>query len=343
LRAAATNGDGDIGLVDVPMPELGPYQCLCKVLACATCSGTDLKIMSRKLPWQESYPGIVGHESVGRVIEVGPKARNIVKGDLFLRPTAVFPGTKLGGYHSLWGGFAEFGLVNDTKALLEDRPDTKLGYDYYQLSIPPDIEISPANATALITLKETAGFVMSLKVTLNTVLAILGAGPVAMSMCFSAKLVGAFPIIVVSRRDESLRRMEKLGANFTINNQREDMVKRVLELTGGRGVDFAIDTTGDQGLLYESVKMLAENGKVAPYATYVTSDPARNLDESKVARGATGEVPTHNYMLDLVRMRLIGLSAFYSHILPFSEIKEGFELLRNKRAFKVVFEMEGAK
>jgi threonine dehydrogenase-like Zn-dependent dehydrogenase len=340
MKAAVTDGDGKIRLEEVPIPEPGPYQCLCKVLACATCSGTDLKIISKKLPWEEKYPGIVGHESVGRVIEVGSKVRNLKEGDLFFRPTAVYPGTKLGDYYSLWGGFAEYGLVTDTKALVEDQPDAELGYSYYQLKIPSDVTLTPADATILITMKETSGFLMSLKVTLNTALAILGAGPVAMCMCFFAKLIGAFPIIAVSRRDESLRRMERVGANFTINNQKEEVAKKVKELTGGKGVDLVIDTTGDERMLYESINLLAENGKVAPYATYSTGDPTKNIESSRIAKGMTGEVPAHNYMLDLVRLGLLKLDNFYSHRMPFSKIVDGFELLRKKEAFKIVFEME---
>jgi len=339
MKAAVTNGDGKLSLTEVPMPEPGPYQCLCRMLACATCSGTDQKIISKKLPWQENYPGIVGHESVGRIIKVGPKVRNLKEGDLFFRPTAAYPGTKLGDFHSLWGGFAEYGLVTDTKALLEDQPDTKLGYAYYQLKIPSDIMISPADATMLITMKETAGFVMSSRVTLNTALAILGAGPVAMNLCFFAKLIGAFPIFAVSRRDESLRRMERVGANYMINNQKVDVAKKVKELTDCRGVDLVIDTTGDENMLAESIDLLAANGKVAPYATYATGDPTRNIDKSRIAQGVTGEVPTHDYMLDLVRLGLLKFDNFYSHRLPFSKIAEGFELLRKKEAYKVVFEM----
>jgi len=83
------------------MPEPGPYQCLCKTLACATCTGTDQKIIWHKLPWPQDYPGIVGHESIGRVIKTGNKVRNIKEGELVFRPTAVYQGEKLGDYYSL--------------------------------------------------------------------------------------------------------------------------------------------------------------------------------------------------------------------------------------------------
>ncbi|MFH0797127.1 MAG: zinc-binding dehydrogenase [Candidatus Omnitrophota bacterium] len=343
MKAAVTEGQGDIKLVEVPMPETGPYQCLCKTIACATCTGTDQKIIGHKLPWYQDYPGIVGHESIGQVIKTGNKVRNIKEGELVFRPTAVYQGEKLGDYYSLWGGFAEYGLVTDGQALQEDFPKKELHfYVQFQMKLPRNLPVSPTDATMLITLKETAGFVMSLKSTLNTSLVILGTGAVGMSMCFFAKLIGAYPIIVIGRRDEALERMKKFGANFLINNQKEDITGKVKEYTDGKGVELVIDTAGDEKLLSESVGILSETGKVAVYATFETSNPIQNLDQNKIAQGVTGEVQAQNYMCDLVRLNLIPLKDFYSHQMPFSEIVKGFEMLKKKEAFKIAFEMGDA-
>ncbi|MFH2068889.1 MAG: zinc-binding dehydrogenase [Candidatus Omnitrophota bacterium] len=341
MKAAVTEGDGKLRLAEVPIPEPGAYQCLCKTLACATCTGTDQKIIAHKLPWKQDYPGILGHESVGRVIKVGKKVAHIKEGDLFFRPTAVYQGEKLGGFHSLWGGFAEYGLITDAQAFQEDHPgEAPHFYIQFQMQIPSVPALLPADATILITLKETAGFAMSLKVTLNTALVILGTGAVARSFCFFAKLLGAFPIIVIGRRAEPLEEIKKVGANFTINNQKEDMAKKVKEYTRGKGADLVIDTAGDETLLKESLTLLSQDGKVAPYATFPTGNPTQNFDQSKVARGVTGEVQTHQYMFDLLKLNLLNLNSFYSHRMPFNEIVRGFELLKKKEAFKVVFEME---
>ena len=92
MKAAITEGKGDIKLAEVPIPEIGPYQCLCKNLFCTTCTGTDQKIIGRKMLWAKNYPAIVGHESIGRVIKIGRKVRNIKEGTLFLRqPSILMP------------------------------------------------------------------------------------------------------------------------------------------------------------------------------------------------------------------------------------------------------------
>lgn len=339
MKVAVTEGKGDIKIVEVPIPEPGPYQCLCKTDACATCTGTDLKIIQEKLPWKQNYPGIVGHESVGTVIETGSKVRYIKKGDIRIRPTAVYPGMRFGQYYSLWGGFAEYGLVTDLKALKEDSPDTQAGYEQYQLGVPAEMNLTPAEITMLITLKETAGYVADMKVTLNKSVVVLGAGSVAMSICLFSKLLGAYPLIVVARRNAPLKKIQRFGANFTVNNAKEYMVKKIMEITEGKGADFIIDTAGDVGLFKEAMGMLGKDGKIAPYATFTSSDALKDVDETRILQARTGEVAAHNYMLDLVRLKKVNLKNFYSHIMPFSEIEKGFEMLKKKKAFKIIFEM----
>ncbi len=348
MKIAITEGNGKVKLAEAPIPEPNEYQCLCKILACATCTGTDLKIMNRKMSWAKEYPGVLGHESVGRVIKIGAKVKNIKEGDIFLRPTAVYPGEKLGNYSSLIGGFAEYGLVTDTQALLEDQPDVKPNhYTIYQQKIPPDTAISPADATMLITLKEISSFVANVGVKFNSSLVILGAGAVAMSICFFAKLYGAYPVIVVSRRDEPLGRIKKIGADFTVNNQKEDIIAQVKEVTANKGVNFIIDAAGDSAFVSEASQSLAPNGKIALYATGSSSQDivghSKTLSEKDFIAAGPSEEMAHQYLLDMVRLKIVAIDAFYSHRLPFSEIKEGFELLKKKEAFKIVFEMEESR
>ena len=338
MKAAITDGKGNVWIEEVPLPEIGPYHCLCKTIACATCTGTDIKIIYGKLPWKENYPAILGHESIGKVIKTGQRVRYIKEGMNILRPTAVYPGERLGGYYSIWGGFAEYGLVMDTRAFLEDHPGEETGYGKFQMEVP--YEIDPGDAIMLITLKETAGYVMDMGITLNDSVVVLGAGPVAMSMVLFSKLRGAYPLIVVARRDGPLENIKRFGANYTINNAKEDMVKRVMEITEGKGVRYIIDTAGDEGLFQKAFSMLAQDGKISPYAVF-SEDVFKKVDGTKILQARTGEVPAHNYLLDLVRLGKVNLKDFYSHRMPFSEIEKGFEMIKKKEAFKIVFEMEG--
>ena len=343
MKAAITDGKGNVWLDDVPMPEPNEYQCLCQTLACATCTGTDQKHIHNKLPWSQNYPGILGHESAGRVLSVGAKVRNYREGDIVLRPAAVYPGERLGEYYSMWGGFAEYGLATDAAAMRQDDPAaTPNNYTRFQLTVPPELGISPADATMLITLKETASYVASLGVILNTKVIVLGAGSVGISMCRFAKTFGACPLIVVARRDGPLAyAKDPIGADFAVNCQTEDAVARCRELTQGEGADLIIDTTGDADFMNSMLGALNAEGKAAAYATYKSSDTVKaTLPADKLVTGRTGEDKAHQYLLDAVRVGLVNLADFYSHTMPLAQIAEGFEMLQNKSAFKIVFEME---
>ena len=137
MKAAATDGQGNVWLEEVPIPEPNETQCLCRMLACASCTGTDTKHIHDKLPWAQTYPGLLGHESIGEVIAVGSRVTAFQMGDWVLRPTPVYPGDTYNGFTSMWGGFSEYGLVTDVAALKADEPDaTPNNYTRFQLPVP---------------------------------------------------------------------------------------------------------------------------------------------------------------------------------------------------------------
>ncbi|MCD6221745.1 zinc-binding dehydrogenase [bacterium] len=344
MKAAVTDGKGNVWIEEIPLPEIGPYQCLCKILASATCSGTDKKIINGEFPYPLNYPGILGHESVGVVVKTGKKVRYIKEGDIFLRPTSIYPGEKLGKYFSLWGCFAEYGIVTDIEAFYKDNPDKTLNnFTIFQQKIPSEIKISPADATMLITLKETYSFISKIGVRMNSKVAILGTGPVGMSFCFFSKLLGAYPVIVIGRREEPLEYIKKVGADFVINNKKENMVKKVKEITNNRGVDFVIDAAGDEKLFTESAGLLTNNGRIVPYATpYSTeyiADRKKGPRNWEIIFTGPDENLAHNSVIGLVKLNVIPFKMFYSHTMKFEKIKDGFDLLKNKSAYKIVFEM----
>jgi len=345
MKVAVTDGQGKLWLEDVPKPEPTSYQCLCKIEACATCTGTDQKHIQGKLPFPNDYPGILGHESVGRVVQVGSKVRNYQVGDRFLRPCAIYPGGRLGELYSVWGGFAEYGLVTDTKALLEDDPNAEVNpYTQFQQFISDDIEISAADATTLITLKEAASLVVNAGIKQGSSVVILGAGSVGISMCKFAKMMGAAPVIVVARRDEQLAHATTIGADAVVNTTTTTtavVVDAIKELTGGRGADRIIDTAGSVELVMDAVQALSSDGKIVPYGMPETDGAITGAVSDDIVLGAQpAEAKAHEYVLGAVRLELLNLSEFYSHRLPFKDIVQGFELLKTKEAFKVVFEMD---
>ncbi len=345
MKVVVTDGKGHVELQEVACPKPDEYQCLCKIEACATCTGTDRKVANGLMKWGK-YPGILGHESVGTVVELGRKVRHIAVGDRYLRPIAAYPGAQLGGLHPVLGGFAEYGLITDTKAMLEDDPTVKPnGMCQYQQKLPADLSISAPEATMLITLKEIASYLRTLGITPDSKVVILGTGAVSMCMCFFAKLYGANPVIVVGRRDAPILDCKKVGADFGVNTGNEAMLERVREYTQNTGADFVVDSTGAVDLILESGRLLVRGGTLAPYAGRVDSKPLV-LDEIKgpgrwnFVQAGPSEALAHDYLLALTRIQAVPLKNFYSHVLPFEEFERGFQMVVDKTASKVVFVMK---
>ena len=119
MKAAIVEKPGVLTVKDIPVPEVGAYDALCVLLYGATCTGTDQHLIAGRFPWPVRYPTILGHESVGRVVEVGAKVRYFEVGALITRVGA----PPAGGYSVNWGGFAEYGIAKDHRVMREDGVD----------------------------------------------------------------------------------------------------------------------------------------------------------------------------------------------------------------------------
>jgi threonine dehydrogenase-like Zn-dependent dehydrogenase len=225
----------------------------------------------------------------------------------------------------------------------DDPSATPNNYTRFQQVIPADAGISFVDATQLITLKECASYVASSGVGFLSRVLVLGAGSVGISMIRFAKIYGA-EVIAVARRDEQLAyAKDVIGADEVINVSKQDLLATVADLTGGKGADRIIDTTGSADFLKTALPCLAEGGKVGADATYTRGKARADIIPPELeAGGATGEDIAHPYLLDAVKLGLVTLSDFYSHVMPLNELPKAFEMIAAKEAFKVVATMEDA-
>ena len=240
MKAAVVEKPGILIVKEVPEPKINKYQALVEILACATCNSTDKKLINGKLSEAFlTFPGILGHESVGRIIEIGDRVRNYNIGDLVLRPVAVYPGDKLGNNCSLFGGFSEFGVVTDYKADIEDNNKKESDFTLwhlYQQTIPYNFD--SVDSTMLITFREVLDWSHRFGINNKTKLVIIGSGPVGMTFAAYAKVLGAYPVIMIGLRDERLKMAIDLGADFVINSTRENVKDKALEYTEGRDYSY---------------------------------------------------------------------------------------------------------
>ena len=328
------------------MPEMSAYDALVRIEACSLCNATDIKIIDRHFVTHIPVPLILGHESVGTVIETGERVRIFKPGQRVLRPGAFYgqaahPNGEPAGFASAWGGLAQFGTVTDSDAWRKDHPDATPGGMWAKQQVIPE-DIDPAEATALITLKETLYSSRAAGIGEGTWMAIVGTGPVARTFTFWAHWLGSPMVVVFGRRDRWCHDFLSLGANnYLAGNEpcRQDDSK----VAGLGAFDLAIDAVGSSDALRDALALVRPGGMVGNYGV-ASEEDAQTADlrqaraDGRIVTLPVKEEETHEELLQLVNSGDVVLEDWISHRLPLSEVKEGVRLVREKEAIKVVIE-----
>jgi threonine dehydrogenase-like Zn-dependent dehydrogenase len=202
-------------------------------------------------------PGtIIGHEGVGEVEKLGAGVRNLKEGDRVVIPSTIACGTcaycRVGHYAQcdnanpngkragtcFFGGPEATGPVNGLQAELARVPYANVGL----VKLPDDV--SDDQAIVLSDIFPTAWFGAKMaEIGPGNTVAVFGCGPVGQLVIASAKHLRAGRIIAVDSVESRLATAREQGAE-TINFEAEDPVEIILQLTGGIGVDRAIDAVG---------------------------------------------------------------------------------------------------
>ncbi len=255
MKAVVFHGVGDIRLDDVPNPKLKePTDAIVRLTASAIC-GTDLHMIRGTLPGMA--PGtILGHEGVGVVEEFGPGVRNLKRGDRVVIASTIACGVcsycRVGYYAmcdkanpngpqagtAFFGGPKETGPFDGLQAEYARVPFANVG-----LVKLPD-EVKDEDAIILSDIFPTGYFGAKLaEIQPGNTVAVFGCGPVGQCAIASAKLLGAGRVIAIDNNTSRLDAARQQGAEI-INFDTENPVQAIRDLTGGIGVDRAIDAVG---------------------------------------------------------------------------------------------------
>ena len=316
-------------ILDLPEPEIGPYDALVQVEACGICNSTDWKIIEGEFVGG-SFPILLGHESVGQVIATGARVRSFAVGDRVLRSRLEDAQVPFPGGRSCWGGFVERALVTDVWA---KRGVAYNAFPHPQQIVPPSV--SAVDAVAAITLKETINCLDNSGVGPGQSLAIVGTGPVAQSLVLFAKLSGIAPVVVFGRRPQWAARFARLGVDGYVAG--EDVDPDVRAILDRGGFDRAIEAVGSRAALSRCLQVVKVDGRINIYGVEPASGPYLPEEEAdpRVYRAPVAEAEAHDRLFDWVAQGTVCLSDWISHHMPWTEYQRGFDMVHDKTANKV--------
>jgi len=255
MRAVVFHGIGDIRLDDVPEPKIeNSTDAIVRMAATAIC-GTDLHMIRGTMPGMK--PGtILGHEGVGVVEALGDDVRNFRVGDRVVIASTIACGHCVycrSGYFSqcdvanpngplagtaFFGGPAETGPFHGLNAEFARIPFAHTG----MVKLPE--EIDDHQAIMLSDIFPTGYYGADLaEIEPGDTVAVFGCGPVGQFAIASARLFDAGRVFAVDCIPSRLEMAQAQGAEI-IDFNKEDPVETLRRLTGGIGVDRAIDAVG---------------------------------------------------------------------------------------------------
>ncbi|TAJ97014.1 MAG: glutathione-dependent formaldehyde dehydrogenase [Candidatus Manganitrophaceae bacterium] len=273
MKAVVFHGVGDIRYEEAPDPRIeNPKDAVVRIIASAIC-GTDLHMIRGTMPGMK--PGtILGHEGVGIIEALGPDVRNFNIGDRVIIPSTIScgycsycregytsqcdhanPNGPLAGT-AFFGGPAQTGPIHGLQA---ER--ARVPFANSTLVLAPE-GLTDDEAILLSDIFPTGYFGARLaEIAPGKTVAVFGCGPVGQFAIASAKLMDAGLVFAVDTIPSRLKMARAQGA-IPIDYNQEDPVEAIHRLTGGIGVDRAIDAVGvdasqpNQGPAYEPFKKM---------------------------------------------------------------------------------------
>ena len=339
MKALSVDKTKHLSICTISKPHYTEYQALVKTLSCGVCNGTDMKLIHGTFKNMNQYPMLLGHEAVGQVVEIGSKVTGLKKGDIVLLP---FLYGETEGYSSGWGGYAEYTVVCDKMAYLENGMGPgSLSYDegiFAQTVLNPEDKVDPVGAAMIITFREVLSAIRRFGFEANKNILIFGAGPVGLCFTRFCKLLGLSTVITVDIMDEKVAEAKKMGADFAWNSTKINVVDKIRQKFPN-GLDYVVDAVGLNQLINQAMELIAYYGKICCYGISPTLN--MNLDWSKAPYNWTlqfvqwpskfEEAEAHNQIMAWINVGVLNPMDFISDVIPFSNILDAFKLIEERR------------
>jgi glutathione-independent formaldehyde dehydrogenase len=361
MKALVYNGPKDVSVKEVPDAKIEkPTDVLVEITTTNIC-GSDLHMYEGRTDVEKGK--VLGHENLGKVVEVGEAVDAVKVGDYVCLPFNIACGFCANCERGLTGfclttnpgtagaayGFAGMGPYNGGQAEYLRVPYG----DFNCLKLPKDAEEKQNDYVMLADIFPTGWHAVELAgIKPGDSIVIYGAGPVGLMATLSASIRGASKIIVVDQHPDRLKLAKDLGA-IPVDQSKGDAVKQVLDLTEGLGADCGCEAVGYQChdhhghevpnmTMNNLVNSVKATGGIGVIGVFVPEDPGAKdklAKEGKLAfdfgtfwfkgqKMGTGQANVKAYnrkLRDLIHAGKARPSAIISHELGLDEAPEAYK------------------
>lgn len=318
-------------LTEVPIPQLEAGEVLVKVAACGLC-GSDLEISAGELEGPQ-VPLIMGHEPAGTVAAAGSAVTNLKVGDHVVVALYVTCGE------------CDYCRTNQDNLCVNliGRPGFELDgafAEYFKVparnlfSISPTVPLEQVAAMSDGVATSWHAVRRQAEVKPGQTVVIIGAGGLGVHATQISKLSGA-RTVAVDVVPEKLALAQRLGADAAIDARSEDVPVRVMELTGGMGVDAVLDFVAEPSTVAIGLQMLRRGGVLtlvglAPGRPFTVDSVDVVLSEKRIVGSRTS---SKQDLVDVIRLVEQGrITPIVSQRFRLEEANEALDALRRGEA-----------
>lgn len=337
MRALMFHGPGQISLETVPIPQARSGEVVIRVTLTTIC-GTDLHILKGEYPVK---PGLViGHEPVGIIHEIGDGVTGYEIGDRVLvgaiTPCGQCNFCLSGNWSQCGGAIGGWKFGNTIDGAQADY--VRVPYAQANLAKIPN-ELTDEQVVLLADIASTGiSAAESADMQIGDSVAIFAQGPIGLCATAGAKLKGASLIIAVESDPVRTRMARQMGADAVFDFKQHDVVEEIKRITGGRGVDVAIEALGTQGTFENALRVLRPGGTLSSLGVYSgkLSVPmeafAAGLGDHKIVTTlCPGGKERMRRLIELVRQGRLDLTPLLTHTFPLERITEAYKLFGERR------------
>ncbi|WP_207841208.1 NAD(P)-dependent alcohol dehydrogenase [Williamsia soli] len=280
ITAAVARQTGEpLTIENLDLDDLHPNEVRVKLVATGVCH-TDAIVRDGVYP--TPLPAVLGHEGAGIVEAVGSEVYTVEAGDHVVL-SAAYCGKcvqcRAGRMAYCENLFAEDfgGRRHDGTTALSDAGGPISSHFFGQsafatyANVVENSVIKVDRSAPLATLaplgcglQTGAGAVLNdLRPAPGSSIAVFGTGAVGSAAIMAAQIAGCTTIVAIDLHDSRLELASTIGATHTVNGRTGDVVEEIAKITGGKGLDYAIDTTAVPSVLRQAADSLGIGGTVA--------------------------------------------------------------------------------